>query len=79
MDQDQRKLSRKLSDEILDPKKYGSLLKTLLNGEKYTVYHEHIIKANFYLKLGQSVSSLIRILQNSARSLSVIVGLQQDL
>ena len=73
-------MSRKLSDKSLDPKKYWSLLKTLLNGKKkYLVYHQYTIVTNLYLKLRQSVTLLIHILQDSARPLSIIPTWQQDL
>ena len=73
-------MSRQLSDKSLNPKKYWSLLKTLLNSnKKYLVYHHYTIITNLYLKLRQSMSFLIRILQNSTRPLSITASCQQDL
>ena len=79
MDQAKRKMSRKVSDKSLDPKKCWSLLKTLSNGKKYLVCHLHIIIANCYLKLRHRVSSLIEIFQKIEHFLSIIAGCQQDL
>ena len=71
-------MSRQLSDKSLNPKKHWSLLK-ILNGKKYLVYHHYTITTNLNLKLRQSVVFLIRILQDSARTLSIIASCQQDL
>ena len=56
-------VSHKLSTKNLNPKKYWSLLKIILNGKKI-----HCIP-NLYLTLKRNVISLIHILQISAHLL----------
>ena len=83
IDQRKRKyyenMPRHSSDKSLNPKKYWSLLKILLNGKKILYIPHYTIITNLYLKLRQSVSFLIRILQDSASPLSIIASCQQGL